>query len=177
MNTAIFKSVMRQILETNTAADRAVFAEIMALAYSAATVGFSGTTFGARLIKGDTQFLQKCINDALDANFADSTRDVNVSAYNLMAVGFMGYWASARFTPIPFTPTMVSTVKGAVVVVPGSQSPFGGNLFYSFVLGDPEAHLNALCMSIQMFHQTITGTITGLTSNGSAITLPWVGII
>jgi len=94
-----------------------------------------------------------------------------------MAIGFMGYWASAKFTPVPFAPAMTATVKGPVVTVPGSPTPLGGNLFYSFVLGNAEAHLNAICMSLLAFQKTITGTISGTSSSGTAISLPWIGII
>ncbi len=92
MNVDIFKNVMRPILDANNVQNRSVFAGIMAKAYQASTVGFAGTIFGAKLIKGDSAFLEKCINDALDANFADSTRGSNRAAYTLMAAGFMGYW-------------------------------------------------------------------------------------
>jgi len=168
---------MKDLLQSNAVADRKVFAEIMAKAYEVSTVGFAGTIFGAKLISGDTAFLTSSINNALDANFADTTRGVNQSAYNLMAIGFMGYWASAKFTPVPFAPAMTATVKGPVVTVPGSPTPLGGNLFYSFVLGNAEAHLNAICMSLLAFQKTITGTISGTSSSGTAISLPWIGII
>jgi hypothetical protein len=177
MNTGIYKTVMRGLLQSNAVADRKVFAEIMAKAYQMSTVGFSGTIFGAKLISGDFAFLTSSINNALDANFADTTRGVNQSAYNLMAIGFMGYWASAKFTPMPYKPAMTVTVKGPVVTVPGSPSPLGGNIFYSFVLGEAEAHLNAICTSLLVFHKTITGTISGNSSNGASVVLPWVGII
>jgi len=177
MNIEVYKTVMRGLLQTNSAANRTVFSEIMAKSYELSTVGFAGTTFGAKLIRGDTAFLTSCINNALDANFADTTRGVNQSAYNLMAIGFMGYWASATFTPMPYKPQMTLTVKGPVVTIPGSQSPLGGNLFYSFVLGNEEAHLNAICSSLLLFQKTINGTISGTTSNGAAIVLPWFGII
>jgi hypothetical protein len=78
---------------------------------------------------------------------------------------------------MPYKPAMTVTVKGPVVTVPGSPSPLGGNIFYSFVLGEAEAHLNAICTSLLVFHKTITGTISGNSSNGAAIVLPWVGII
>ena len=177
MNVEVYKTVMRDLLQSNAVANRQVFSEIMAKAYELSTVGFAGTIWGAKLISGDTAFLQTSINNALDANFADSTRNVNLSAYNLMAIGFMGYWASAKFVPLPYKPTMTATVKGPVVTVPGTPSPLGGNLFYSFVLGNQDAHLNAITTTLMTFHRTIAGTITGVTSNGSAITLPWTGVI
>lgn len=177
MNVSIYKTVMRDLLQSNAVANRQVFAEIMAKAYEMSTVGFSGTTWGAKLISGDTAFLQSSINNALDANFADNTRGVNQSAYNLMGIGFMGYWASAKFIPLPYTPVMTTTVKGAVVTIPGTPSPLGGNLFYSFVMGNADVHLTAITTTLLTFHQTITGTITGTDTNGAVIMLPWVGII
>lgn len=177
MNAAIFKAIMKPILDANNVANRSVFAGIMSKAYEAATVGFAGTTFGARLIKGDTAFLEKCINDALDANFADKTRSSNRGAYTLMAVGFMGYWASAKFTPTPVAPDMNATILGPVVKIPGTLEPLASNIFYSFVLGYSEKHLDALTTSLKSFQRTIKGSIDGTTSNGSPITnFPWVGI-
>jgi hypothetical protein len=177
MNTAIFKAIMRPILVASNVQDRAVFASIMAKAYQTSTVGFTGTTFGAKLVKGDTAFLQQCINDALDANFNDKTRGVNRNAYLLMAMGFMGYWASAKFVPIPYAPAMTATVKGAVVKIPGTPDPLGANLFYSFVMGDPDRHLDSITTSLLAFQRTIQGSIDGVNSSGTAVTLPWVSII
>jgi len=177
MNATIFKKIMRPILVANNVESRSVFASIMAKAYETSTVGFAGTTFGAKLLKGDTAFLEKCINDAFDANFSDKTRSVNQSAYNLMAIGFMGYWASAKFTPTPFLPAMDLTVKGPVVTIPGTPEPFGTNLFYSFVLGDVDKHLDALSNSILAFQRKIVGSIEGTAPNKSPIILPWVSII
>jgi hypothetical protein len=177
MNTAIFKAIMKPILVANNVQDRSVFASIMAKAYETSTVGFAGTTFGARLIKGDTAFLQKCINDALDANFSDKTRSVNRNAYILMAMGFMGYWASAKFTPTPFLPAMTTTIKGAVVKIPGTMDPLGANLFYSFVMADPDRHLDSITSSLLAFQRTIQGSIEGTSSGGTAVILPWISII
>lgn len=176
MNVEVFKAVMRPILSANNVANRSVFAGIMAKAYECATVGFAGTTFGARLVSGDTAFLQRCINDALDANFTDKTRSTNRSAYILMAVGFMGYWATAKFTPTPIPGAMDVTVKGPVVKIPGSSDPLGANLFYSFVLGYTEPHLNSVCASLLAFQKTIAGTIEG-TKGTAAVILPWNSII
>lgn len=179
MNATMFKSIMRPILTANNVANRSVFADIMATAYTTATVGFAGTTFGAKLIKGDTAFLKRSINDALDANFTDKTRDSNRAAYTLMAVGFMGYWASATFTPTPYLPGMDVTVKGPVVKVPGTLEPLAGNLFISFVLGDVERHLDSLANSLLAFQRTIGGSIEGTSPAPakSPIILPWVSII
>jgi len=177
MNISVFKSVMRPILDANNVANRSVFAGIMAKAYEVSTVGFAGTTFGARLVKGDTAFLEKCINDALDANFADTTRGSNRAAYTLMAVGFMGYWASAKFTPTPFLPAMTTTIRGPVVKIPGTLEPLASNIFYSFVLGYSEKHLDALTTALKAFQRTIQGSVDGTTSTGAAIILPWISII
>ena len=170
---------MRPILSSNAVANRSVFAGIMAKAYECATVGFAGTTFGAKLIKGDSAFLEKSINDALDANFTDKTRDSNRAAYTLMAVGFMGYWASAKFTPTPYMPGMDVTIKGPIVTVPGTLEPLAGNLFVSFVLGDVDRHLDSLSTSLLAFERTIVGSIEGTTPPPakSPIILPWIRII
>jgi hypothetical protein len=177
MNSDIFKAVMKPLLDANNVANRSVFASIMAKAYELSTVGFTGTTFGARLVKGDTAFLEKCINDALDANHADTTRGSNRSAYTLMAVGFMGYWASAKFTPTPFLPAMTTTIRGPVVKIPGILEPLASNIFYSFVLGYSDKHLDALTTCLKAYQRTIQGSIDGTTSTGSPVILPWVSII
>jgi hypothetical protein len=177
MNGEVFKAIMQPLLESNQSADKTVYSEIMSKAYACATVGYAGTTFGARLISGDTAFLQQCINDCMDANFADKTREVGEQSYRLMAVGFMGYWASAKFTPVPIAPQMSTTVKGPVVEYPGTSTPFGYQLWYSYSLGYPDAHLDALCAVIKEFQRTLTGKVEGLTSDGKPITLPWQSII
>lgn len=176
MNVSIFKSIMKPLLESNTVKNRAVFADIMATAYSVSTVGYAGTSYGAQLVQGDKSFLQKCINDALDANFSDDTRSVNQTAYKLMAFGFMGYWASAKFTPLFPVEKMDAVVKPTKISSPGNVGGLGANLFYAFVMGNADAHLNALTTSLLLFQRTISGNIVG-TKSGATVTFPWTGII
>jgi hypothetical protein len=94
-----------------------------------------------------------------------------------MAVGFMGYWASAKFTPTPFLPAMTVTIKGPVVKIPGTLEPLASNIFYSFVLAYSEAHLDSLTTSLRAFQRTIQGSIEGTSSTGTAVILPWFSII
>lgn len=176
MNVSIYKAIMQPLLAANNVANRSVFAAIMAKAYTAATVGFAKTSYGATLIKGNTAFLQQCINDSLDANFTDKTRSVNLSSYKLMAIGFMGYWSTATFTPLYPIPEMDTLVTPTKVLIPGQLNPLGNNIFYSFVMGYPDAHLTAITTSLLAFQRTIVGEIKG-SKSGSPVIIPWTGII
>jgi hypothetical protein len=176
MNVSIYKAVMQPLLSANNVANISVFASIMAKAYQAATVGFAKTTYGATLVKGDTAFLESCINNALNANFTDKTRSVNLSAYKLMAAGFLGYWATATFTPLYPVDKMDVLATPTKVLIPGQLNPLGNNLFYSFVLGYTDAHLSAITTSLLAFQRTISGEIKG-SKSGAAVIIPWTGII
>lgn len=175
MNVGIYKAVMQPLLSANNVANRSVFADIMSKAYTAATVGYAKTSYGATLVKGNTAFLKQCINDALDANFSDKTRSVNLSAYKLMAIGFMGYWATATFTSLFPSQEMDIVVKPTKVKDPGNFAGLGVNLFYSFVMGYPDVHLTVITTSLLAFQRTISGDIAG-TKGQAAVTVEWSGI-
>lgn len=177
MNKDIFKSILKPALISNTTKDRAQFAEIIAQAYTLSTVGFCKTLYGARLLSGQTEFLKSSINKAFDANFADKTGSVKQTAYKLMSIGFIGYWADAKFDITPMsTVSMVTATLGTKVTFPGSPDPFGTNIWLAFSQGYTDRFLDVFAASIIAFQSTVSGNCTGQLANGNPVVGYWTGI-
>ncbi len=177
MNKDIFKSILRPALVSNTTKDGAQFAEIMATAYMYATVGFCKTTFGASLLSGEKAFLQNSLKNAFAANFADTTGKSKQAAYKLMSIGFIGYWAGAKFDPTPMTTiSMTVTTGGTKVRFPGSPEPLGTNIWLAFSQGYTDRFLDVLSASIITFQATISGDCTGTNVKGDPLIGPWFGV-
>jgi hypothetical protein len=178
MNKDIFKAIMKPCLVTNQTRDGNQFAEIMSKAYQAATIGFSGTTYGSKLIAADAGFLEAAIANAINANLSDRTGNVMKSSYKLMAVGFVAYWASAKFLPLPTIPPIATPVNGTVVTFPGSPSPLGDELWLCFSLGYTDQFLDMLSAVLIKFQTTILGVCNGTPAGSTTVAdIPWVGII
>ncbi len=178
MNKSIFKAILRPCLETNQTKDGNQFAEILSKAYQMATVNFAGTIYGSRLVAADAGFLEASIANCVNSNLSDTTGQVMRSAYKLMAVGFIGYWASAKFTPIPTMPPIATPVNGTKVLFPGSPSPLGDELWLCFSLGYTDNFLDALSAVLIKFQMTLMGSCNGIPAGATtAVDLPWTGII
>jgi len=178
MNKDIFKAIMAPCLTTNQTKDGNQFAEIMSKAYQAATVGFSGTIYGSRLIAADAGFLEAAIGACINANLTDTTGNVMRSSYKLMAVGFVGYWASAKFSPLPPMPPIATPVGGTTVNFPGSPTPLGDELWLCFSLGYTDKFLDMLSAVLIKFQTSVMGICNGIPTGGSnTVDIPWTGII
>ena len=177
MNKDIFKAILKPAITSNTTKNRAQFAEILATAYMYATVGFCKTTFGATLLSGEKAFLQNAINNAFDVNFSDTTGKSKQAAYKLMSVGFIGYWAGAKFDPTPMTAVSMTLVtEGTKVRFPGSPDPLGTNIWLSFSQGYTDRFLDVFSSSLIAFQATISGDCTGTNIKGDPVMGPWFGV-
>jgi hypothetical protein len=180
MNTGLFKSLITPAFERNLPGNINVFADIMAMAYSAATIGSSKTLYGATLIHADKNFVKNATFVAMSKNFIDKSFSTLTQNYKIMALGFIQYWTTAKFdlrAPLPIT--TVIPPQGTTITIPGQLEPFSTMLRLAFATGDAKRTADMLCSAFFTLHSTIVGVVTGNTSTGYPVPvpIPWTGII
>lgn len=114
--------------------------------------------------------LHKSLEDGFNNSFKTNT--ITVLNQNGTS-GVLQHWSGAQFSPlIPALPVMVVGINNSVTS-PGSIIPMNlmgysdtNDLFAKEVVKSLKAHAG-----------TIGGLFTGLTSTGSPIAIPWLGII
>lgn len=114
------------------------------------------------------------LHKSLGAGFNSSfkTNTINVLNQNGTA-GVLQHWSGAQFSPlIPVLPAMTIGINNSVTSA-GSIIPM--NLRGYSVKNDLFA--KEVVKSLKAHAGTINGLFTGLTSTGSPIAIPWVGII
>ena len=179
MNKDIFKAIMRPALESNTTRDGNQFGELLATAYSYSTLGFAKTLYGAKLIQGQKAFLQDAISNAVNSNQGVTSRDILQTTSKLMAVGFIGYWAAAKFDLAVPKPALSLATIGTKVMFPGAPEPLATHIWLAFSQGYTEKFLDVMCSALIMHQTTIQGTVMGTDATGKPVPvpIPWMGII
>lgn len=180
MNTSLFKSLILPAFERNLPGNVNVFSDIMATAYSAATIGSAKTLYGATLIYADKNFVKNATFVAMSKNFIDKSFSTLTQNYKIMALGFIQYWTTAKFdirAPLPIT--TVIPPQGTTITIPGQIEPFSTLLRVAFTTANANKTADMLVSSFLTLHSTIAGTVTGNTASGYPVPvpIPWVGII
>jgi hypothetical protein len=183
MNYQIFEKSLKDNmgLPNNKPIDKIV--DAVANAYELSCVNHCSTTFQSKLLSGDKNTLKKCIESALK-NSSKFTKPSSVG-WQTMANGFVYYWKSARFTPIPpmppcTTPNPSSANPGANVMFPGSPTRLKKGLEFAWTRTVFKDFVDYLYDALLEFHLTITGNYNGIapTPLGPApLVVPWFSII
>lgn len=179
MNTGLFKQIILPAFQRNLPANINAFSDIFGNAYYMSTIGFSKTIYGATLLYADKSFLIQPTFGALTKNFIDSDFSKLSQNYKIMALGFFGYWTTAKFDLKVPPPLTAIPPQGTRVVIPGSLDLIALGLRIAFSQGDPQRSADALVAGLVNYHATISGVYTANTTTGTPIPapLPWTGII
>lgn len=181
MVAALFKNILKPLMEPLTLADYEKAADAIATAYDLANVGSSMTLFGSTLLKGDKETLKQFLLQGLTMN-AGLVKYLPVvePGWTMMANGFCMYWATAVFTPLPPMPPIVSPLQGTQVIFPGTPTGLDIGLKVALTQGDLDNALNILSLVLMAHQLTIAGTYNGLIPTVPSpvpFIMPWVVIL
>lgn len=181
MVAALFKNILKPLMEPLTLADYEKVADAIATAYDVANVGSSMTLFGSILLKGDKETLKQFLFQGLTMN-AGLVKYLPVvePGWTMMANGFCMYWATATFTPLPPMPPIISPLQGTQVIFPGTPMGLDVGLKVAFTQGDLDKALNILSLILIAHQLTIAGTYNGLIPSFPSpvpFIMPWVVIL
>lgn len=181
MVAALFKNILKPLMEPLTLADYEKAADAIATAYDLANVGSSMTLFGSTLLKGDKETLKQFLLQGLTMN-AGLVKYLPVvePGWTMMANGFCMYWATAVFTPLPPMPPIVSPLQGTQVIFPGTPTGLDIGLKVAMTQGDLDNALNILSLVLMAHQLTIAGTYNGLIPTLPSpvpFIMPWVVIL
>lgn len=181
MVAALFKNILKPLMEPLTLADYEKAADAIATAYDLANVGSSMTLFGSTLLKGDKETLKQFLLQGLTMN-AGLVKYLPVvePGWTMMANGFCMYWATAVFTPLPPMPPIVSPLQGTQVIFPGTPIGLDIGLKVALTQGDLDNALNILSLVLMAHQLTIAGTYNGLIPTFPSpvpFIMPWVVIL
>lgn len=181
MVAALFKNILKPLMEPLTLADYEKAADAIATAYDLANVGSSMTLFGSTLLKGDKETLKQFLLQGLTMN-AGLVKYLPVvePGWTMMANGFCMYWATAVFTPLPPMPPIVSPLQGTQVIFPGTPTGLDIGLKVALTQGNLDNALNILSLVLMAHQLTIAGTYNGLIPTVPSpvpFIMPWVVIL
>ena len=118
------------------------------------------------------------LHKSLEAGFNSSFRTNNIDFLNQNGTaGVLQHWAGAQFSPvIPALPAMTVGINNSVTSV-GSIFPMYLRQYSKGYYGQNDLLSKEVVKSLKAHAGTIGGLFTGLTSAGSPIAIPWLGII
>ena len=183
MNYQIFEKSLKDNmgLPNNKPIDKIV--DAVANAYELACVGHCSTTFQSKFLSGDKSTLKKSIESALK-NSSKFTKPSSVG-WQTMANGFMYYWKSARFTPMPpmppcTAPNPSSSNPGTNVAIPGISTRLAKGLELAWTKTVFKDFVDYFYDALLEFHLSISGMYNGIVATPvgpTPVVVPWFSII
>jgi hypothetical protein len=188
INWASFQTNLSTLFTAQQFQTIAETAEAIAMQYHLAMI--SASTLLGNMLSGGANI--DALRIALISGFSmqlNSPAPLGIAPYTVMAGGFVAYWATATFNPLPPNPPAIAPTTGIQLLVPGLPTPLNTLLFTAFNSGiaipDPvtaASTLVSLLMSALVSHlATISGIYNGLIASPTGPIpgppIPWVGII
>ena len=181
MNADLFKSLLKPYWESNSVNDFDDAAEKIATAYHLSNIGNTQTFFGAKLINGDKDTLQKFLSIGMTVNFILKNKSNDITpGFRLMSLGFCLYWASAVFSPVPPLPPIIVSTFGVKIIFPGIPVGLDKGLKEAFDNTTIDSTLDSLCIALKLHLLTISGIYGGTVFVGTVPTpmiLPWTSLL
>jgi len=182
MNTTLFKTRLKTLLEARTSKNPKETADAFGNAYDQANKSLAFTMFGQKFVSGDKDKLISYLKSGFEKNQEIKTSNKELEhGWIQIARGFIWYWFESKFQDAP-PPPGVSPAPNAVKVL----SPFlwadriklANRIKLCFTEGSAQVNVDRLIWVLTEHHKTIKGTYIGVTPTGlPSPPIPWVGII
>jgi hypothetical protein len=177
MNIQLFDAVFKQDMKSRTLKDNDAVAGAISNAYHLSNLDGSYTVFGARFISSNEDALKSDIEKSLEQNYSTKEKSSELQqGWISMAKGFVDYWNTAKFSPMPTPLPGMTPGTGVSIKYAGNIKELAKELKIALSSGNADECSYLLSNILKNHQKNISGMYSGFLNNTPS-EVPWVGIV